>query len=85
MAGGRKLDQEGIYRIRVKGALDCKWSDWFDGFTIVQQANGETLMIGPVVDQPALHGLLNKIRDLGLPLLAVERLEDQGKQVAGRR
>jgi hypothetical protein len=61
--------------MRVKGALDMKWSDWFDGFIITPQADDETLLTGRVVDQAALHGLLNKIRDLGLPLLSVKRVE----------
>jgi hypothetical protein len=64
-----------IYCIRVKGHLDPHWTDWFDGLTITHQADGETLLTGPVVDQAALHGLLLKIRDLNLPLLAVTRLD----------
>jgi hypothetical protein len=79
MAIGRDFDREGSYRIRVKGTLDTRWSDWFDGFTILPQVNDETLLTGPVADQPALHGLLNKIRDLGLPLLSVERVESGGE------
>ncbi|MEJ2207461.1 MAG: hypothetical protein P8129_00305 [Anaerolineae bacterium] len=68
----------GVYEIRVKGNLDLKWSDWFDGFSITPVDNDETLLIGSVADQAALHGLLHKIRDLGLPLLTVQRLEDKG-------
>ena len=64
-----------IYKIRVKGHLEAHWSEWFDNLTITLEANGETLLSGPVRDQPALHGLLKKIRDLGLPLLLVKRLE----------
>ena len=75
MIDGRELDRQGVYRIRVKGSLDRKWSDWFDGFAITPQANDETLLTGPVADQAALHGLLAKIRDMGLPLLSVKRLE----------
>jgi hypothetical protein len=75
MTNGREFDKRGTYQIRVKGNLDQKWSDWFDGFTITLQANGATLLTGPVVDQAALHGLLGKIRDLGLPLLSVKRME----------
>ena len=75
MTDGRELDRQGVYHIRVKGSLDRKWSDWFDGFAITPQANDETLLTGPVADQAALHGLLAKIRDLGLPLLSVKRLE----------
>lgn len=64
-----------IYSIRVKGHLDLYWTDWFDGLTITHQGDGETVLTGPVVDQAALHGLLLKIRDLNLPLLAVARLD----------
>lgn len=77
MTDRREFDRQGVYRIRVKGNLDRKWSDWFDGFTITPQANDETLLTGRVADQCALHGLLAKIRDLGLPLLSVERMEDE--------
>jgi len=66
-----------IYRIKVKGFLDDQWSDWFDGFTITHQAEDETLLTGPVSDQEALHGMLAKIRDLGLPLLSVEQINQQ--------
>jgi hypothetical protein len=65
-----------VYRIRVEGNLDRKWSDWFDGLTIVPQAGGdETILIGPIADQAALHGILDKIRDLGLSLLFVQQME----------
>jgi hypothetical protein len=63
------------YEIRVQGVLDQKWSDWFDGLSITPQENDETLLSGPVADQAALFGLLNKIRDVGLPLLAVNRVD----------
>ena len=59
------------YVITVRGHLDDHWSAWFEGMTITTAANGETLLAGPVMDQAALHGLLIKIRDLGLPLIAV--------------
>ena len=62
-----------VYRITIKGHLDSEWSDWFDGLTITPQDNGETVLSGPVVDQTALHGVLIKIRDLGLPLLSLTR------------
>ena len=65
-----------IYRIHVKGRLAERWSAWFDGLTITfDPARGETLLHGEVADQAALHGLLNKIRDLGLPLLSLKRIE----------
>jgi hypothetical protein len=68
-----KHDNQAVYRIRVQGVLDESWSDWLDGLAIEPQARGETLLTGPIRDQAALHGLLNKIRDLRLPLLCVER------------
>ena len=64
-----------VYQIRVTGHLGREWSDWFDGLSITLQDNGETLLSGPVADQAALHGLLRKVRDLGLPLLSVIRLQ----------
>ena len=60
-----------VYQIRVKGHLGSQWADWFGGLTVTQEENGETLLTGPVVDQAALHGLLRKVRDLGLPLISV--------------
>ncbi len=63
--------EPGLYEIRLKGHLDDRWADWFDGLTITRADNGETLLTGPVVDQAALHGLLRKVRDLGMPLVSV--------------
>ena len=60
-----------VYEIRVKGHLDGRWSEWFDGLQITNLENGEATLSGDIVDQAALHGVLNKVRDLGLPLLAV--------------
>lgn len=74
MSNGREFDQPGTYEIRVKDILDEKWSGWFDGFTVTQQGDGETLLTGPVADQAALHGLLSKVRDLGLPLLSIQQI-----------
>ncbi len=59
------------YYIRIKGHLSGHWSGWFDGMTIRNEPNGDAVLFGPIVDQAALHGLLAKIRDLGLPLLSV--------------
>ena len=75
MSDVRKFGGRGLYEIRVKGQLDLKWSDWFDGFTITRVDGGETMLVGTVADQAALHGMLHKIRDLGLPLLSVQRLD----------
>ena len=77
MSDGREFDSPAVYQIQVKGSLDRKWSDWFDGFTITPLAKDETSLTGPVADQAALHGLLAKVRDLGLPLLSVKRVEIQ--------
>jgi hypothetical protein len=64
-----------VYQIRVMGHLGAQWADWFEGLSITLQDNGETLLSGLVADQAALHGLLRKVRDLGLPLLSVIRLQ----------
>jgi hypothetical protein len=64
-------DQPLVYQIRIKGHLGCQWTDWFGGLTITLEEDGDTLLTGPVVDQAALHGLLRKVRDLGMPLLSV--------------
>ena len=68
-----KLDpsEPGIYQIRIKGHLGPKWADWFNGLTITHEEDGNTLLAGPVVDDAALHGLLKKVRDLGMPLISV--------------
>jgi hypothetical protein len=65
-------EQAMVYQIRVQGHLDPQWTGWFEGLTITLEENGETFLTGPVVDQAALHGLLKKVRDLGLPLLLVK-------------
>jgi hypothetical protein len=65
--------QRMIYQIRIQGHLGTEWTDWFEGLTITLQDNGETLLTGSVVDQAALYGLLRKVRDLGMPLLSVNR------------
>ena len=63
-----------VYQIRIKGHLGREWTDWFGGLTITALDNGETLLTGPVVDQAALHGVLRKVRDVGMPLLSVIRV-----------
>jgi hypothetical protein len=62
------------YELHVKGHLDDRWSDWLGGLTVHRQEDGTTVLVGPVVDQAALHGVINRIRDLGLPLLSVKRI-----------
>ena len=64
-----------VYQIKVKGHLEHQWTDWFGGLTITLEEGGDTLLTGPVVDQAALHGLLKKVRDLGMPLLSVNRVK----------
>jgi hypothetical protein len=66
-------DRPAHYEIRVHGVLDHHWSSWFDGLQVSSDAPGQTLITGPIVDQAALHGLLAKVRDLGLPLLSVRQ------------
>ena len=68
-------NQPMIYQIRIKGHLGQQWTDWFEGLTITLEENGETLLTGPVIDDAALHGLLKKVRDLGMPLLSVNRVK----------
>jgi hypothetical protein len=63
--------EPGRYEIRLTGHLDARWSEWFDGLTLTRETDGTTLLAGPVFDQAALHGLLQKVRDTGLPLVSV--------------
>ena len=65
------------YRIRVKGHLGPQWSEWFDWMTVILEADGTTTLSGPIVDQAALHGLLVRVRDLGLELISISQ-EDPG-------
>jgi hypothetical protein len=72
-----KIDsgQPVVYQFRIKGHLGPQWRDWFEGMTITKEDDGNTLLTGPVVDQARLYGLLKKVRDLGMPLLAVNCIE----------
>ena len=70
------VDHE-IFQIKIKGFLDDKWADWFDGFTITHNIEDETILIGPVSDQGALHIMLAKIRDLRLPLISIKMLPSE--------
>lgn len=83
----KKLDQKPdpsqpmVYQIRIKGHLGSQWTDWFGGLTITLEDNGDTLLTGPVVDQAALYGLLRKVRDSGMSLVSVHRVEPgQGEE-----
>ena len=69
-----------IYEIRVQGHLDQRWSSWFDGLTISYEGEDVTVLRGPLVDEAALHGVLIKVRDLALPLLAVSRVQENTKR-----
>jgi hypothetical protein len=72
------MDRPAIYRIRVKGHVDPAWSDWFEGFALTHEANGETTLSGPIVDQSALQGVLLTISNLGLTLVSVNQVTREG-------
>ncbi len=76
MSTERSTDRAGRYEIRLKGHLASRWSTWFDGLTVTNDRDGITVISGNVPDQSALHGLLQKVRDVGLPLLSVTRTEE---------
>ena len=73
----------GHFELRVKGHLDARWADWFDGLTLTQARDGTTVMRGEIADQAALHGLLQTLRDLGLPLISVTQLEADQRDEPG--
>ncbi len=78
MSNNRNAPPDGgqpiVYQIRITGHLGREWTEWFEGLAITLDANGDTLLTGPLVDQAALHGVLKKVRDLGLPLVSVTRV-----------
>lgn len=71
----RDPDQRSIFQIRIKGHLSEQWTDWFEGLTITLEEDGNTLLSGSVLDQSALHGILKKIRNLGIPLLSINSMD----------
>jgi hypothetical protein len=77
MSGRIDADQHeaGPYEIRLKGHLDGRWAAWFDGLSLSRESDGTTILRGPIPDQAALHGLLQRVRDTGLPLVSVIRME----------
>jgi hypothetical protein len=77
---GYEGNQPMVYQIRIKGELGPQWSEWFDELAITLEEDGNTLLSGTVVDQAALHGILKKVRDLGIPLLSVNIV---GRSIAG--
>lgn len=86
MTNEQRFERGQVYEIRVKGVLDGRWSEWFEGLTVAPQAGGQTVLRGPVADQAALHGVLDRVRALGLPLISLQRLtaEDKSHTEQGR-
>lgn len=77
------LPEAGRYEIRLTGHLDARWTAWFDGLTVGHQSDGTTVISGPIPDQAALHGVLQRVRDLGLPLVSVNRMERDRSETTG--
>jgi hypothetical protein len=75
-------DTPGRYEIRLKGRLDARWATWFDGLSLSHESDGTTVLSGPVTDQAALHGVLGKVRDLGLPLISITQVESDHLDVS---
>lgn len=71
--------EAGIYEIRIRGHLALRWAEWFEGLSFKHESDGTTLLAGPVADQAALHGLLKRVRDLGLPLVSVIEVKPEPK------
>ncbi len=76
-------NEAGRYAIRLKGHLDSRWSEWFDGLSLVTESDGTTTIHGRVADQSALHGLLQKVRDTGLPLISVSQVAPEKPERTG--
>ena len=77
MSSDTRPDQPTTYQVRIKGHLGPEWTDWFGGLAITLDNNGDTLLTGLVVDQAALHGLLRRVRDLGMPLVSVSQMKGE--------
>jgi len=75
MSNSVKANEQAIYQIRLQGHLSQQWTEWFRGLEITLEDDGETLLTGPVLDQSALYGLLRKVRDIGIPLVSVNRIK----------
>jgi hypothetical protein len=75
--------EAGRYEIRIKGHLDARWAAWFDGLSLSLESDGMTIIRGPVADQAALHGLLQRVRDVGLPLVSVTPMQPDPPEVPG--
>ena len=73
-------DEFELHEIRVRGHLDERWSDWLEGLAVTRESDGTTTLTGPLADQAALHGVLNKIRDLALPIVSVRRVASDGER-----
>ena len=73
-----RCPEPGQYEIRLEGRLHSRWAAWFDGMSLTHESDGTTVLSGPVVDQAALHGLLQKVRDAGLPLISVAQVDSPG-------
>jgi hypothetical protein len=77
-----RFDEPTRYQIRIKGHLDDRWAEWFDGLSFTRHSDGTTILAGPVADQAALHGVLRKVRNLALPLVSVIRVDREQPEVA---
>jgi hypothetical protein len=81
MAEVTDSNQPTVYQIRLKSHLGSEWTDWFEGLTITLDKDGDTLITGPVADQAALHGLLKKVRDLGMSLVSINPIQFNQAQI----